>query len=258
MFRYYPYVPGPYLPEGTRLFQVTDDPDEAARAPVGDTLLGDPALTCAALAAQLTLSDRALPAPMEATPAPEPTAPMTPDFVFHTLAEVRPDDAVILNESPSNLTAFHKRVKAMRPASFFSIASGGLGWALPASVGMALAQRQDGGRPVVAVIGDGSLQYSIQSLWTAAQHKLPLLIVVIRNEEYAILKSFAEEGHTKDVPALDVPSLDSVGLAHAYGCAGRRVEAPGDLADALRAGLASDGPTVLEVVVSPKVPPLLG
>ena len=153
----------------------------------------------------------------------------------------------------------HARLPATQPASYYSMASGGLGFGLPASVGIALAERHTGrNRKVIAVIGDGSFQYSIQALYTAAQHKLPILVVVPDNREYAILKSFAKQEKTPDVPGLDLPALDLVALAKGYGCDARRVDNPGDLTDALKAGMAADVPTVLEVAISPEVPPLLG
>ena len=259
VFRYYPYVPGEYLPAGTRLIHFTDDPNEAARAPVGDAILGDAALACAMLADAVTASDRPLPTPRPAQSAPEQTTPMTADFLFHALAGARPEGAVLVQESPSNMKPMHMRLPATKPNSYYSMASGGLGFGLPASVGIALAERQTGrNRPVVAVIGDGSFQYSIQALYTAAQHRLPILVIVPDNREYAILKSFAEEEKTTGIPGLDLPGLDIVTLAKGYGCDARRVEQPGDLVEALQSGMAAAGPTVLEVAISPEVPPLLG
>ena len=91
---------------------------------------------------------------------------------------------------------------------------GGLGWNLPASVGVALAERDSGrNRPVITVIGDGSFQYSVQSIWSAAQLHLPMLILVLRNEEYCILKSFAVLEEAPGVPGLDLPGIDFVSLA---------------------------------------------
>ena len=259
VFRYYPYVPGEFLPAGTRLVHFTDDPAEAARAPVGDAILGDPALACALLAEAVTASNRPLTAPRPARPAPEQTTPMTADFLFHALAQARPESAVLVQESPSNMKPLHLRLPATKPNSYYSMASGGLGFGLPASVGIGLAERESGrNRPVVAVIGDGSFQYSIQALYTAAQHRLPVLVIVPDNREYAILKSFAEEEKTTGLPGLDLPGLDLVTLAKGYGCDARRVEQPGDLREALQAGMAAAGPTVLEVAISPEVPSLLG
>ncbi len=258
VFRYYPYVPGEYLPDGTRLLHITDDPGEAARAPVGDAILGDPGLALASLAGMVSASDRSMPPPTEKQPAPEAKTPITPDYLFYALSQARPDNAVLVQESPSNMKPLHLRMPTMHPASYFSMASGGLGFGLPASVGIALAERESGrNRPVMAVIGDGSFLYSIQSLWTAVQHNLPLLVVIPQNTEYAILKAFAEFGKTPGVPGLDLPGLDFVSLARGFGCEAKRVENPEEVTSAAKDALASGKVTVLVVPTTSEVPPLL-
>ncbi|MGH3605702.1 MAG: thiamine pyrophosphate-dependent enzyme [Pseudonocardiaceae bacterium] len=178
--------------------------------------------------------------------------------VFATLNEIRPAHAILVEESPSNLADLHKAWPITEPDTFYTFASGGLGWNLPASVGIALAERDTHrNRPVITIIGDGSFNYSLQSIWSAAQLQLPLLIVIMRNEEYAILKSFALLEQAPGVPGLDLPGMDFVSIAKGYGCDATRVT---DL-DALKAAAAKawtkDVPTVLEVPISPKVPPLI-
>jgi benzoylformate decarboxylase len=258
VFRYYPYVPGQYAPDGTRVLHITDDPDEAARAPVGDSLIGDPGLACAALAAQVPAAERPMPSPQAAVPPPAMDTPLSPDALFATIARAWPDDGILVQESPSNLNALHRHIRATRPGSYFTAASGGLGFGVPAAVGIALGQRHAGrSRPVIAVIGDGSFPYSIQALWTAAQLRLPVVYVVPMNEEYAVLKAFAELEKTPNVPGLDVPGLDIPTIARGFGCQARQVESPDALIDALHASLQAPGPTVLSVPISRKVPPLL-
>lgn len=110
---------------------------------------------------------------------------------------------------------------------------------------------------MLAVIGDGSFQYSIQSIWTAAQHKLPLLIVVLSNEEYCILKSFSILEEAPGVPGFDIPGLDIVSLARGYGCTAARVETIDEIqAEAVKAW-TRNGPTVLEIPITKAVPPLI-
>ena len=129
---------------------------------------------------------------------------------------------MLVQESPSNLSALRRQLQITRPASYFTMASGGLGYGLPAAIGIALAERDTGrGRPVVAVIGDGSFHYSVQALWTAARLRLPVVVVVPVNQQYAILKAFAELKHTPGVPGLDLPGLDVIAIAAGYGCATR-------------------------------------
>jgi len=264
VFRYYPYVAGSYLPNGTRLLHISDDPSETARAPVGDSLLGNATLSLAALTQLLgeykpkaglqkkminhkesneshsiQISDDGL---------------LTAEQVFNALSEIRPDNAILLEESPSNSAYLHKYWPITQPASFFTFASGILGWNLPASVGIALAEREKGGnRPVILVIGDGALQYSIQSLWTAVQHNLPILIVVMRNGEYAILKEFAKLEDTPGVPGLDLPGLDIVSLAKGYGCDAIRLDDLDAIKKAAVEAWTKSKPTVLEIPISPKL-----
>jgi benzoylformate decarboxylase len=169
-----------------------------------------------------------------------------------------PANGVLVVESPSNLSALRRHLHVSRPTSYFTTASGGLGFGLPASVGIALAERHTGRRrPVIAVIGDGSFQYSLQALWTAAQHRLPVVYVVPVNRQYAILKAFADHEEAPDVPGLDLPGLDIPTIATGFGCAARWVQTPDDLVDAIKTGLAADRPTVLAVPITDHVPPIL-
>ncbi|SCL28355.1 benzoylformate decarboxylase [Micromonospora nigra] len=258
VFRYYPHVPGEYLPDGVRLLHVTDDPDEAARAPVGDSLLGDAGLTLADLLDLVPATDRPAPPARPPPPPPEAGSPPSADALFAALAAHWPVDGVLVQESPSNLPALRRRLRITRPGSYFTVASGGLGYGLPAAVGIALAQRDTGRRrPVVAVIGDGSFHYSVQALWTAARLGLPLVVVVPVNQQYAILKSFAALKDTPGVPGLDLPGLDITAIARGYGCATEVVEDLDRLGAALAEGLAADRPTVLPVPIRTDVPPIL-
>ncbi len=258
VFRYYPYVPGDYLPGRTRLFQVTDDAAETARAPVGDSVLADPVLALRVLLDMVGSSERT-PPPLRPNPAdPAATATMTADSLFYALAQDRPAEAVLVQESLSNLKLLKRRWPATRPDSYYTFASGGLGYGLPAAVGIALAERHSGrDRPVVAIIGDGAFQYASQALWTAAQLQLPVVFVVPRNGEYAILKSFAELEQTRGVPGLDLPGLDITLIARGYGCTSLDVSTPGAAREAFREALARPGPTVIVAAIDPKVPDLL-
>ena len=258
VFRYYPYVAGSYLPEGTTLFHVTDDAAEAARAPVGDSILADPALALAVLVDLVAPSDRAPPParPAPETPAAAPT--MSADALFYALAQDRPAEAILVQESLSNMKELKRRWPTLAPDSYYTFASGGLGYGLPAAVGLALAERHAGRqRPVVAVIGDGAFQYASQALWTAAQHALSLVVVVPRNGEYAILKSFADLEETPGVPGLDLFGLDIALIARGYGCTGVEASTPEAVRAAFREALGRKGPTVIVAKIDPAVPDLL-
>ena len=257
VFRYYPYVAGDYLPKGAVLFQITDDANEAGRAPVGTSVLADPGRSCAVLADELSQSDRAEPTRPS---LPEPTAgeKITADNLYHAIQKVRPADSIIVQESLSTLKLLRQRLPTSHPRSFFSMASGVLGYGLPASVGVALAERDAGThRKVINIVGDGAANYVIQALWTAVQHELPILFVIPRNGAYNILKAFANLLETPGVPGLDLPGIDFVSLAAGYGLNAERVTDPKALTDALQRGLKATGPHLIEVGIDPTVPPLI-
>ena len=261
VFRYYPYVAGEYLPEGAELLQVTNDPYDAGAAIVGDSLLSDAKLALEAfLEAVPAVKSRPSPAPVhieQKLPSP-PNSPLTAFEAFAALSELRPADAIVVNETASNFGDFLQNWPIVKPESYYTFASGGLGWGSPASVGIALAQKKSGsGRPVVALIGDGALQYSVQDLYTAAQQKLKLIFVVPCNDEYAILKEFAILEKTPNVPALDLPGLDIVATAKAYGCTGVPANTVDEIKKAFANALQAEGPTVIAIRVAHQLRPLV-
>jgi benzoylformate decarboxylase len=254
VFRYYPYVPGPIIPEGATLLQITEDPTDAGSAMVGDSLLSD-----AKIALEMLLefvedgATRTAPAPrkMSKTLPVAPGSPLTAVEVYAALSEVRPEGAIVVQETPSNYNEFLRWWPSVEPGAYYTYASGGLGHNAPSAVGIALAQQKLGtNRPVIAVIGDGSLQYSIQSLSTAAHHKLKIVYIVPCNGEYAILKEFAELEKTPNVPALDLPFLDIVSLAKGYGCSTAAPSTKEDIQEAFKKALTTEGPTVLAIPIA--------
>jgi benzoylformate decarboxylase len=164
-----------------------------------------------------------------------------------------PEDAALVEEVPSHRPAMQQFMPMRGPDSFYTMASGGLGYSLPASVGMALGRPR---RRAVCLIGDGSAMYSIQALWTAAQRKLPLTVVVINNSGYGAMRSFSQVMQVRNVPGLDLPGIDFVKIAQGHGCDAVRVSKAAELAPALSRGLAHDGVSLIEVVVDSAVPPL--
>ena len=111
-----------------------------------------------------------------------------------------------------------------------------------------MAERE---RPVVCVLGEGSAHYGITALWTAATYRVPVTFLVLRNEEYAILKWFADLESVTGAPGLDLPALDTVGVASAYGVESRSVDDREELTEALREGIGASGPRLVEVRVAP-------
>ena len=235
----------------TAIFQITDDPTAAAVSPLGTSIIATmkPALTT--LIELLPETKRAMPAGRTLPSAPGAADPIPVDFLLHTLSSAMPDDAALVEEAPSHRPAMQKFMPARGQDSFYTMASGGLGYGLPASVGMAL------GRPdirTVCLIGDGSAMYSIQALWTAAQRKLPLTVVVINNAGYGAMRSFSQVMQVRNVPGLELPGIDFVQIAQGLGCDAVRVSKSSDLASALKRGLAHDGVSLIEVIVDSVVP----
>jgi benzoylformate decarboxylase len=179
---------------------------------------------------------------------------MPADFVLSRLAARMPPGAVVVEEAPSHRPAMQAHLPFREWGSFFTMASGGLGYSLPAAVGVALARRDAGnGARVVCLIGDGSLMYSVQALWTAAQHRLPLSVVVLNNRGYGAMRSFSRVMGTHGVPGIELPGLDFAAIARGHGCAAEQVERPGALDEALARALSADGPALLDVAVDAAV-----
>lgn len=261
VFRYYPYVAGDYLPAGTGLLHVTDDPDMAAKAPVGDSLVSDSRLFLEAIQPMLQTRPQT-PNPYPKPAAPEPDLaelPLTPDAVFALIRQAAPEDFVLVEESPSNVIELERQIPIDKPDTFYTFASGGLGWDMPAAVGLALAEETSGrNRPVIAVIGDGSFQYSVQSIYTGVQEEAHVVFVAMRNSQYAILKEFAILEDTPNVPGLDLPGLDLEALGRGYGARTAKVKTAEEFTTALKAALSHAGTSVIEVEISPKLRSLLG
>lgn len=247
VFPYYPNVPGPLLAPGTTLVAITSDPDEAARAPMGEAIVADVALTLAALADAAGASGRE---PPPARPAPEPAPesdPMSPSTAVRALAQAFPEDGIVVLESPSATLALRNQLRLGRPGSYYFSSGGGLGFGMPAAIGVQLAQPE---RPVVCVIGEGSAQYSIQSLWTAAAYQAPVTFLVLRNDEYAILKWFGMLEEISGVPGLDLPAIDCAAIAAGYGVHARRASGVEELSAQLSEAIASERPELIETVVA--------
>lgn len=260
VFRYYPYVPGNYLPDGLELLHITNNPNEAARAPVGNSLISNPVLAIKSLKELIKFNqsrDKKIFNLTKEELHPKKSDEISAFEVFSTVRKVTPNDTILLEESPSNLADLHKAWPITFQDGFYTFASGSLGWNLPASIGIALAEKRSGkNRPVVAVIGDGSFQYSIQGIWTARQQELPIIYIVPVNEEYGILKSFAECQNTPNVPGLNIPDLDFVSLAKGYGCIGKNAMNLEDLENLCKEALSQKIPTVIQIRINKAIPSL--
>lgn len=239
----------------TAIFQITDDPDAAAITPVGASIVASMKSALAMLLDMLPETRRAMPEGRTLPPAPLAGDPIPAELVLHTLSTAMPDGAVLVEEAPSHRPAMQKFMPMRGQDSFYTMASGGLGYGLPAAVGVTL------GRPgvrTVCLIGDGSAMYSIQALWTAAQRQLPLTVVVLNNSGYGAMRSFSQVMQVRNVPGLDLPGIDFVKIAEGMGCHAARVTKSSELAPALKRGLAHGGTSLIEVMVDSAVPLLYG
>ncbi|MEA2470496.1 MAG: benzoylformate decarboxylase [Thermoleophilaceae bacterium] len=248
VFPYYPNIPGPLLPNGAALVAITSDPDEAARAPMGDAVVADVASTLSALVDAVDASDRGAPPQRPEPEAVEETDPMSASTAVRALASVFPEDGIVVLESPSATPALRNQLRLSKPGSYYFGAGGGLGFGLAAAIGVQLAQPE---RPVVCVLGEGSAQYAITGFWTAAAYRVPVTFLVLRNEEYAILKWFGMLENVEGAPGLDLPALDVSAVASAYGVPSKRVSGREELTEALRTAIGSGGPELVEVHVAP-------
>ena len=254
IFRQYAYEPGPLVNPGTRLALVTDDDAEAQRSPSQLTIVAAPSAVCRGLVQRTAPREGPPPGPFPKPVPLEPPAPgeaLRAGHVFDALAARLPADAILVEESPSSRPELHARVPARVPMGFLSAAMGGLGFALPGTIGVRMALPD---RPVVAVLGDGSSLYAIQALWSAARYRVGALFVVMANGRYAIMdKLAANTGKPAPWPAFD--TIDIAAMARAQGCEAIRIEDHGDLLarlDEVLPGLARrDSPLVLEIAVAP-------
>ena len=174
------------------------------------------------------------------------------EFVIDAIRRAFSDHTVI-DESVSLIPTM-KSVGFYRGRdSYFSSRSQQLGWGLAASLGIALRRPK-----TVVVVGDGALQYSVQSLWTLARYRIPVKVVVVNNGSYTILKSYAKANHPGLAQAdyLDLPGVDIEGIARGYGLYASTVESPEQLDPALAALREHDGPALLNVRYDRTVPDL--
>jgi benzoylformate decarboxylase len=235
----------------TTIFQITDDPTAAAVTPSGTSIVATMKPALSALLDLLLETKRTIAAARALPQAPSAADPIPVEFLLHSLSQAMRNDAVLVEEAPSHRPAMQKFMPMRGQDSFYTMASGGLGFGLPAAVGMAL------GRPdvrTVCLIGDGSAMYSIQALWTAAQRKLPLTVVVINNSGYGAMRSFSQVMQVRNVPGLELPDIDFVKIAEGMRCDAVRVSKSSELTGVLKRGLAHKGVSLIEVMVDSAVP----
>jgi benzoylformate decarboxylase len=278
LFQPFLYVAQGPLPDHTTVVQIDSDPWEVGKNyPVQVGILSDPK----AAMAQLTprLRQRMTPTQKAAakqrleserelrlqerrslesrTAEDESKEPMSPLVLMREIAHTLPADAVVVNESVTAGSTLRAWLKLKDEKSFFQAKGGGLGFGVPAVVGVKLALPQ---RPVIGLIGEGSAMYAIQGLWTAAHYELPVVLVICNNAQYRILKSGllafrSEPAKQGKFVGMDLvrPEIDFVALAESMGVAAKRVSKPQDVGPALRQALSRNGPSLLDVPIDRSV-----
>ena len=246
-FTYHTEGDGPHLPAGAQLIQIVDDPALAAWSPVGSAIVGSLRPALQALLAGPLPAKRPAPPPRTGAPRLGATR-LTDAYLLQQMAALRPGGSILVEEAPSTRAALHDYLPILERDTFYTCASGGLGYALPAAVGVALGRP---GEKVIALLGDGSSMYSIQALWSAAQHRLPITFVIVRNGCYEGLNEFGRLFQMDDIPGAELPGLDYCALAHGHGIEATRVTRCEELDAALTRAFASATPTLLEVQVEP-------
>jgi benzoylformate decarboxylase len=180
-------------------------------------------------------------------------SPIRPLALWQAVAERLPRDAVVVEEAVSSAPGLRQMLRSDDPQSLFGLRGGGIGWGLPAAIGVKLALPD---RPVVAFIGDGSAMYTCQALWTAAHDKVAVVFVILNNRSYRILKQRAHAmkgfaAQTDRYVGMDLtdPPIDYIGLARSLGVAAERAATLDQVGSLLSAALAAGGPRLIEVEV---------
>jgi acyl-CoA reductase-like NAD-dependent aldehyde dehydrogenase/thiamine pyrophosphate-dependent acetolactate synthase large subunit-like protein len=238
-----------HVPAGTDLYLITDDPKQAAGAAAGAAMLSNMKLAAEGLAARMKQrtirTEPARPKPARVAQ----TFGITNDFFYQTLGELRSPDSILVEEAPSAHEALHDYYPIVRPNGFLATASGCLGFGLAAGVGAALTNPE---KPVICVVGDGSSLYTIQSLWTAAEHDADILVIVLNNGGYRVLEAIAARSQPKRIDGVDICHVDFVKIAEGQGVRAARCARGAELAGVLKTMLAEKGPRLLEVMITDK------
>jgi benzoylformate decarboxylase len=252
----------------------------AKNFPVDLGVVADPARTLTALAATLEAAMtraqkdaaaarvRALTAQkaqetaqaLEADAKSAGEVPMRPALFMKELAARLKGEAIIFDEALTCSPELNRYLPASRPGSFFQTRGGSLGVGIPGAIGLKLAHP---GKTVVGFTGDGGSMYTIQALWTAAHHRVGAKFVICNNHSYKLLKlNIQQYWRERGIPdhefpasfTLNEPDIDFVALARSLGVPGVRVERPAEIGPALDQALATEGPFLIDLVVTDEVP----
>jgi acetolactate synthase-1/2/3 large subunit len=245
------------LPEGAPIIQIDNDAGELGRIyPVRHAILGDAKLVLRSLIDLLRRAERKKNSARLERLAREKQAwrdklaarefdtdgPIDQWQVYRALQETTDEKTIVVGAGGTTelIRRFIARSYAYHSGDFRAIGTG-----LATSIGLAFAHP---GRPVACVSGDGSLMLETQELATAAREKLPIAIIVVRNEAYGNMKRDQIRHWGGRVIGTDLNLPDLAALAAAYGVDARRIERPPELRPAFAHALALGKPSLLEVI----------
>jgi acetolactate synthase-1/2/3 large subunit len=167
--------------------------------------------------------------------------------VLRVLNELTAGEAIIVSDVGQHQMVACRYAKFNQTRS--NITSGGLGtmgFALPAAIGAKFGAPD---RPVVAIIGDGGIQMTIQEMGTIMQTGIDVKILILNNQFLGMVRQWQQLFHDKRYSFVDIASPDYVTVAKGYGITGETVKERTDLKDGLQRMLAHKGSYLLEVMV---------
>ena len=229
--------------------------DEAIAAKADEAWRGAARSRCARLAAQKADDTTAYQARLAKAWA---RAPISMPRAMAELRKATPANAVVVEESITASVDLAASFAYDTADQYLGARGGGIGQGLAGAIGASIGHP---GRPVLCVSGDGSAMYSIQALWTAAHHHLPIVFVILANGEYRILKHNLDlyrqrfdAASAKPYPQMDLgdPGLSFVEMAAGMGVTGVRVSRPDEFAGAIGEAFAARSPRLVEIAIEGK------
>ena len=178
--------------------------------------------------------------------------PLRPSRALREISLALPPSSVVVDETVVLTTYVECVMELSKPNSYFS-SNAYLGWGLPASLGVALGTSKS---PVVALVGDGSALFGIQTLWTAARYQIPVIMIILNNEGFAAIKwalamhPDRKSGEEDDL-GYNLGDINFVQLAQAFGIGCKRIEKPEQIRPAIEDAIKADRPFLLDIAVDP-------
>ncbi|MBT4109703.1 MAG: thiamine pyrophosphate-binding protein [Pelagibacterales bacterium] len=175
--------------------------------------------------------------------------PITPNWLMMTLAENISNNNIVVEEALVSSRSLLNFLPFKNSKDFYGLASGGIGWAVSGCIGVSLANNN---KTIVAIIGDGSSMYAIQSIWTAAHYNLPIIYVIANNQSYRIIKERLEGFHDNtNFVGMDFnkPKIDFVKLGNSMGVESMQVSEPTELKSLFKKAFKYKKPYLIEVMV---------